>query len=221
MTTLRFPGVLSLVMTALDTDHLRAESNHTLALVGARVIGGTGAPPLPDAVVIIESGRIRRVAPRSEVVIPEGVDRRDLTGLTLLPGLIDSHVRINFALPRGPADPKADATINQALMDLLRYGVTSIRDLGAGYPWIIDFAHSIEGGRRKGPRIFAASPLLTAPGGHPAATLLRGNAAAIAAGTRQIVSPEEGRAAVRDLARGGVEVIKAIFDSGGRANRPQ
>src|SRR5262249_20374454 len=74
---------------------------------------------------------------------------------------------------------------------------------------------------RKGPRIFAAGPLLTAPGGHPAGTLLRGNDAAIAAGTRQIATPEDGRAVVRDLAKGGVDVIKAVFDSGGRPNRPQ
>ncbi len=192
-----------------------------LALVGATVIDGTGAPALLDAVIIIENGRIRRIAPRSQVVIPEGVERKDLAGMTLLPGLIDSHVHINFALPRGPADPQADATLNQVLREFLRHGVTSIRDLGAGYPWIIELAHSIEGGRRKGPRIFAAGPLLTAPGGHPAGTLLRGSDAAIAAGTRQIVSPEEGRGVVRDLASGGVDVIKAVFDSGGRPHRPQ
>jgi enamidase len=176
---------------------------------------------MTDAVVIIENGRIRRVGPRSQLAIPEGVERKDLSGLTLLPGLIDSHIHIIFALPRGPADPQADATIDQILQQFLRHGVTSIRDLGSGYPWIIGLARSIEVGQRKGPRIFAAGPILTAPGGHPAGTLLRGNDTAVAAGTRQIVSPEEGRAVVGDLARGGVAVIKAVFDSAGRPNRPQ
>jgi imidazolonepropionase-like amidohydrolase len=66
------------------------------------------------------------------VAIPDGPERRVLAGLTVLPGLIDSHVHISFALPRGPMDPEADATINGVLREFLRYGVTSIRDLGAG-----------------------------------------------------------------------------------------
>src|SRR5262249_49839218 len=122
---------------------------------------------------------------------------------------------------QGPNDPKADVIINGALRDFLRHGVTSLRDLGAGYPWIIELARSIDEGRREGPRIFAAGPILTAPGGHPAGTLLVGNKPAIAAGTRQITSPDEGRAVVRDLASGGVDVIKTVLDSLGRRNSPQ
>ena len=192
-----------------------------MALVGATLIDGTGAPPLSDAVILIEKDRILRVGPRSQVRIPDGADRKDLTGLKILPGLIDSHVHITFALPRGPSDPQADATINGVLQQFLRHGVTSIRDLGAGYPWILDLTRSVEQGRREGPRIFAAGPMLTALGGHPAGTLLRGNDGAIASGTRQIVSPEQGREVVRDLASSGVDVIKAVLDSRGRPNSPE
>ena len=206
---------------AAQTERVLAQTRPPLALIGATIIDGTGAPALPDAVILIENGRIRAVGPRRQTVIPDGFERRDLTGLTVLPGLIDSHVHINFALPRGPNDPQAEATINALLQEFLRYGVTGIRDVGAGYPWIIELARSIDSGRREGPRIFAAGPMLTAPGGHPAGTLLRGNDAAIKTGTRQITSPEEGRAVVRDLASGGVDVIKAVFDSRGRPNSPQ
>lgn len=87
MKTLRFLFVTSFVMIAADADQLRAQSAQPLALVGATVIDGTGAPALPNAVIIIGNGRIRRVGPRSQLAIPEGVERRDLTGLTLLPGL--------------------------------------------------------------------------------------------------------------------------------------
>src|SRR6516225_4300321 len=102
-----------------------------MALVGATLIDGTGAPPLSDAVILIEKDRILRVGPRSQVRIPDGADRKDLTGLKILPGLIDSHVHITFALPRGPSDPQADATINGVLQQFLRHGVTSIREVGA------------------------------------------------------------------------------------------
>ena len=201
------------VTVAAYTSQFQARSNGPMALVGATLIDGTGAPPLSDAVILIEKDRILRVGPRSQVRIPDGADRKDLTGLKILPGLIDSHVHITFALPRGPSDPQADATINGVLQQFLRHGVTSIRDLGAGYPWILDLTRSVEQGRREGPRIFAAGPMLTALGGHPAGTLLRGNDGAIASGTRQIVSPEQGREVVRDLASSGVDVIKAVLDS--------
>lgn len=218
-TLLRSIGMVVLagsVMTAIGQ-----EQSRPLALVGANVIDGTGAPPLHDSVILIENGRITAVGPRSKTKIPEGFEWRDLSSLTVLPGLIDSHVHLTFALLKGPNDPKADAIINGVLQEFLRHGVTSIRDLGAGYPWIIELRRSVAEGRRTGPRIFAAGPMLTAPGGHPAGTLLVGNKGAIASGTRQLTTPEGGRATVRELAEGGVDVIKAVVDSGGRRNRPQ
>jgi enamidase len=185
------------------------------------VIDGTGAAPLHDAVVLVQHGRVLAVGPRAQTEIPDGAERKHLTGLTVLPGLMDSHVHLSFALPRGPNDAQAEAIITGVLRGFLRHGVTSIRDVGAGYPWIVELAQSIESGRREGPRIFAAGPMVTAPGGHPAGTLLRGNEPAIQAGTRQITSPDAGRAVVRDLAGGGVDVIKAVVDSRGRPNAPE
>lgn len=192
-----------------------------LALIGATVIDGTGAPPLPDSVVVVESGRISAVGTRLDVVIPDEAEQWDLTGLTILPGLIDSHVHISFAIPRGPDDPQADDIIDGVLRAFLRNGVTTIRDLGGIYPWIVERACAIDDGRRKGPRILAAGPLLTCPGGHPAGTLLRGNQFAIETSTRQLSSPEDARRMVRELAGSGVDVIKAVVDRRGRANSPE
>lgn len=140
-TLLRSIGMVVLagsVMTAIGQ-----EQSRPLALVGATVIDGTGAPPLHDSVILIENGRITAVGPRSKTKIPEGFEWRDLSSLTVLPGLIDSHVHLTFALLKGPNDPKADAIINGVLQEFLRHGVTSIRDLGAGYPWIIELRRSV------------------------------------------------------------------------------
>lgn len=206
----------------MDTDiTFRAEFKPPLALIGATVIDGTGAPPFRDATIIVENGCITAVGPRSQVEVPDGAERRDLTGLTILPGFIDSHVHISFALPRGPDDPQAEARISEVLREFLRNGVTTIRDLGGAYPWIIGLSRSIEDGRREGPRILAAGPMLTSPGGHPAGTLLRGNQLAIDTSTRQLLSPEQARATVSDLAAGGVNVIKAVVDCRGRADSPE
>src|SRR6516165_7387223 len=170
------------VTVAAYTSQFQERSNGPMALVGATLIDGTGAPPLSDAVILIEKDRILRVGPRSQVRLPDGADRKDLTGLKILPGLIDSHVHITFALPRGPSDPQADATINGVLQQFLRHGVTSIRDLGAGYPWILDLTRSVEQGRREGPRIFAAGRCSRPPGGLPPGRCIPGNTGAFPTG---------------------------------------
>ena len=134
--------------------------------------------------------------------------------MTILPGLIDSHVHLGLALPQGQDPAQADTAGNSLLNEFLRYGVTSIRDLGDAYPWIVELARSVNSGRRAGPRLFTAGPVITAPGGHPAGTLLKGNDAVIKLATRQVAKLDEGRAAVRELASGGVDLIKVVFDSG-------
>jgi imidazolonepropionase-like amidohydrolase len=81
----------------VTTDRQQSAGRGALALVGATMIDGTGDPPLPDAVVLIADGQIRAVGPRSDTRVPQGFERRDLKGMTLLPGLIDSHVHLSLA----------------------------------------------------------------------------------------------------------------------------
>jgi imidazolonepropionase-like amidohydrolase len=66
-----------------------------IAIIGARLIDGTGGAPLDDSVVIVEGDRIRRVGPRARVAVPNGVERVDARGKALLPGLVDVHCHIN------------------------------------------------------------------------------------------------------------------------------
>ena len=61
------------------------------AIVGARLIDGTGAPPKPNAVVLVEGDRILGVHVAGSDVVPPQAEIIDATGLTLMPGLIDSH----------------------------------------------------------------------------------------------------------------------------------
>lgn len=192
------------------------------ALVGATLIDGSGGTPVPDSVLVIEKGQIFSVDHRPTFRIPDGIEQKNVGHLTILPGLIDSHVHISFALgPEGSNGAAAENIIGSVLAEFLKYGVTTIRDLGGAYPWIIDLAQSIEKEHRAGPRVVAAGPMLTAPGGHPAGTLLRGMEPAIALSTRQLTSPEDARIAVRNLHAGGVALIKAVLDSRGRAYSPE
>jgi imidazolonepropionase-like amidohydrolase len=145
--TLAAPLVLA-VVAANPPQGVRGPENAALALIGATVIDGTGAPPIPDAVVIVEGERIVAVGPRARVSVPPGALRREIAGMTILPGLIDSHVHLGLALPQGQDPAQADTAVNSLLNEFLRYGVTSIRDLGDAYPWIVELARSVNSGDR-------------------------------------------------------------------------
>ena len=60
-------------------------------LVGGTLIDGTGAPPIEDSIVVINDEYIVAVGKRDEIPIPDGSEVYDITGKTIMPGLIDSH----------------------------------------------------------------------------------------------------------------------------------
>jgi hypothetical protein len=62
------------------------------AIVGATLIDGTGAPPLPDAVVVIDGSRIRAAGPRAMVPIPQDSERIDARGKWVVPASRGSSV---------------------------------------------------------------------------------------------------------------------------------
>ena len=144
------------------------------ALVGATLIDGTGKPPVPDAVIVIEEGRIVSAGPRSRVPVPAGIDTLDLKGLYVTPGLIDAHVHYSQT---GWADGRPDALdlrdrypypeVERRLRlspevfhrAYLASGVTAVFDVG-GYPWTVAMAAASENDTRA-PHVRAVGPILS------------------------------------------------------------
>ena len=60
-------------------------------LVGGTLIDGTGADPVKDSVVVLRDEYIVAAGEREEIEIPQGSEVYDVAGMTVLPGLIDSH----------------------------------------------------------------------------------------------------------------------------------
>src|SRR5215467_11093304 len=83
------------------------------AFVGARVIDGTGKAPMEKAVLIVRGGRVEAVGP--SVKVPTGMRQTDLTGQTVMPGLINTHGHVG--------------DISQLGL-YARYGVTAVFSLG-------------------------------------------------------------------------------------------
>ena len=78
--------VASLLGSLLLAAAVPAVAAEGLAIVGATVIDGTGAPALADAVIVVEGKKIRSVGPRSLVALPKGVPYVDGRGLFVVPG---------------------------------------------------------------------------------------------------------------------------------------
>ena len=92
-----------------------------LAITGATVEDSTGAPAIPDSVILIEDGRIKAVGARGKVRIPKGATILDASGKFAVPGLWDMHAHYE-QVEWGPI--------------YLAAGVTSVRDVGNEFDFI-------------------------------------------------------------------------------------
>lgn len=108
----------------------QAPQQGATALVGARVIDGTGRAPLEPATILIRNGRIEAVGAASAVTIPPGTTRIDMTGKTIMPGMINAHGHVQKGFNNSTPIPIRDDMIRRLRM-YASYGVTTVVNLGA------------------------------------------------------------------------------------------
>ncbi len=113
----------------------------SFALVGARLVDGTGGVPVDDAVVVVRDGRIAAAGPRSDTPVPADVRAIEATGLSIVPGLWDMHAHA-AQIEWAPA--------------YLAAGVTSVRDMGGEHAFLTAFRDALASGRGIGPRLLLA-----------------------------------------------------------------
>ena len=133
----------------------------TVALTHARVIDGTGAAAREDQTLIIRDGRISQLGAAGSIAIPAGAQVIDLTGKSLIPGLVMVHE--HFFYPTGPG---VYGNVAESFTRLyLAGGVTSIRTGGnvSGYA-DIGIKRDIDAGRKPGPWIDPTAPYLEGKG---------------------------------------------------------
>jgi imidazolonepropionase-like amidohydrolase len=190
-----------------------------IALTGGTLIDGSGAAPLRDAVVTIDGGRIVAAGPHGLTTVPPAARVFDVTGRTVMPGLIDGHVHLLAYAGSGQRDIHfwnvttfvEEQTLHAAANALtaLRAGVTTVRDMAGSRPEIA-VKHAIDAFVLDGARV-VASGFVGMTAGH-------GDLFCPAAIERRLWQPVDGphecRKLVRQYARDGVDLIK-ICTSGG------
>jgi imidazolonepropionase-like amidohydrolase len=134
-----------------------------VALVHVRVIDGTGAAPLDDQTIVISDGKIQSLASSASAKVPAGVQIVDLSGYTLLPGLVGMHDHLFF--PEGGTPPfYSDMGISFPRL-YLALGVTTIRTTGSVTPFTdLEIKRLIDAGRMIGPKMHITAPYLEGRG---------------------------------------------------------
>src|SRR5918998_490852 len=177
-------------------------NNDTISvLVGATLIDGTGDPPKPNAVIIINGNKIVVVTNETEYhdqyfsLINNETDKvniLNLTGKYVIPGLFDMHAHV-----AGVRKNSYNQNFSENALDMLiDYGVTTIRSPAGPTNQSIALKHNVSEGNIEGPEIFTAGRLLNGP------------QIAIPFVEKQISTEEQAREEVLHQAAAGVDYVK-------------
>ncbi|MBI3262012.1 MAG: amidohydrolase family protein [Acidobacteria bacterium] len=157
----RFVGTFLVALAGAIS--LPAQGTTPIAIVGARLIDGTGAAPVDDSVVVVEADRIRSAGRRARIQIPGGATIVDAKSQVLLPGLVDVHCHIN----QPPEDMK------RYWLAQLRWGVTTMRAAGNDKPETVPLFRQTRDGTLLAPRSYTAGQGFSVSGPYAGAPVFR------------------------------------------------
>src|SRR2546426_4808793 len=166
-----------------------------LALTHVLLLDGTSGAPKTDQTIVVRAGRIATVGPAASVQIPAGARIMDMSGSTIIPGLIGMHDHLFYTAAGGRAVQMSYTGPRLYLGS----GVTTIRTTGSRAPYAeINLKDAIDHGLAPGPRIHLTAPYITGEHGGGSMAILN--------------SPEAARRFVAYWAAEGATWIKAYTD---------
>ncbi len=152
----RLPVLPVLLIAAAATTPLHAQ--RTTAYTGATLWDGTGAPPVENATLVVRDGRVAAVG---RVDTPADARVVDLSGLWIMPGIVDAHTHVTGRwAPRFVTG--AEGRILEDLRLFALYGVTAVNSLGGGSEASIRIRDRQTTPRLKDARLRMAGPVITA-----------------------------------------------------------
>jgi len=184
----KFVGFVVLAVASVFASGSTHAQAPVTALTHATLIDGSGQPPLRDATIIIENGRIAAIG--SGLPVPQGARAVDLTGKFVTPGIINGHGHV------GPA-PR-----DRQLAQYARYGVTTTTSMYFDPDDIVEFKTRQKAGDLQGARILTVKYRFMSPPFIPGS---------------EVKTPEEARLKVDEIVAHGADFVKVWIDAqGGR-----
>ena len=182
---------------------------------GARLITGDEGTPLESAAFLVEDGRFTRVGRRGDVQAPAGATRIDLTGKTVIPALIDAHSHIGYMkdLTSGPQNYTRENILDH-MHRFAYFGVAASQAMGSDFG---ELPFAIRDELMAG-RDADAARFLTA--GRGLAPLQEISPANMRHAAYAITTVEGARAAVEELSRRRIPLVKTWVDDRGGAIKP-
>ncbi len=169
-------------------------ADSVVVLSNATLIDGTGTAPRTGQTIVLRGGRIADVGPAGRVKAPAGARVIDLTGHTVIPGIVGVHDHLFYTAAGGRA---AQMSFTGPRL-YLASGVTTIRTTGGRSPYAeINTKEAVDSGRVPGPRIHLTAPYITGGSGGTGGSMA------------EITSPEAARRFVAYWSQEGVTWIKA------------
>jgi imidazolonepropionase-like amidohydrolase len=185
------------------------KSGRLKALVGVKLIDGTGRAPIEDAVVVIEGERINKVGRAATTTFSSEAEMINMTGKTVIPGLINCHAHLCLDGSPDPVTALQQRSFTENVLvaakhaeSTLRAGVTTVRDLGGWEGVDLGLKKAIYDGVILGPRMLVSGKVLCMTGG---------TAHFIG---REVDGPDEARKGAREQLKAGVDSLKVMATGG-------
>ncbi len=197
------------------------QESKSLALSGAKLITGTGQH-IDKGTIVIEDQRIAAVGHPEQVTVPSGAVHIDLTGKTVMPGLIDAHVHLDM---HGMPDTYHESLVEDKLRTIrasiemantVRAGITTVRNAGSANYIDIAVKRAVEEGLVTGPRILASGRIIC---------MMTAGSEYFQGLYREADGVDENRRAAREQLKEGADLLKvmatgAIMNPGGTPGAP-
>jgi imidazolonepropionase-like amidohydrolase len=189
-----------------------------IAIRAGKLVDVVSGKVLADQTIVVSGERIMAVGPSGSVAVPPGARVIDLSGATVLPGLIDMHTHLtgdpnlHGYKSLGVADIRAALYGAKSARVTLDAGFTTVRNVGTGGCGDVALRDAINDGDLPGPRMRVSGYALGIQGGHCDNNLLPHDFHYTENGVAD--SPWAARAKVREMAKYGADTIK-ICASGG------
>jgi imidazolonepropionase-like amidohydrolase len=211
--------ILILLAAALASALGAPVAAETVVIHAGRLIADASRPAAGPSTIIVENGRITAVTP-GLTAPPAGARLVDLSGKTVLPGLIDMHVHLSGD-PGGDywreaIDPDEWWALIGAKNALItaRAGFTTVRDVGSISEVGSSLRRATAEGIVPGPRIVTSGPAISVIGGHGDVSGFRREVIAVLGADNTCTGAEQCAARVREFSRAGADLIKITATGG-------